>query len=50
MKAVATQGPIAIAIDASLDSFHFYKDGIYYDPNCIVDRVNHAVIKKLILS
>lgn len=43
MKFVATRGPIAIAIDASLSSFQSYKTGVYYDENCSLD-VNHAVL------
>ncbi|XP_030753657.1 cathepsin L-like [Sitophilus oryzae] len=44
--AVSTQGPIAVAIDASREGFQFYSDGIYYDPECGngQDDVNHAVL------
>lgn len=42
-KAVASQGPIAVAIDASQSSFHSYRGGVYYDPRCDSEQLNHAV-------
>ena len=32
--AIATQGPVAVAIDASLKTFSFYAFGVYYDEKC----------------
>ena len=32
--AIATQGPVAVAIDASLKTFSFYAFGVYYDEEC----------------
>ena len=32
--AIATKGPVAVAIDASLKSFSFYAYGVYYDSKC----------------
>lgn len=42
MKAVATVGPIAVAIDASHMSFHSYHSGVYLEPSCM-EKPNHAV-------
>uniref|UniRef100_A0A8C2P3E5 Peptidase C1A papain C-terminal domain-containing protein n=1 Tax=Capra hircus TaxID=9925 RepID=A0A8C2P3E5_CAPHI len=44
MKAVATLGPISVAVDASNPSFQFYKSGIYYEPKCKSESVDHAVL------
>ncbi len=40
--AVATHGPISIAIDASNLSFQNYKKGVYNEPRCRVAKVDHA--------
>ncbi|XP_072284935.1 cathepsin K-like [Pyxicephalus adspersus] len=43
-KAVATVGPISVGIDASLTTFQFYSKGVYYDPECNAEDINHAVL------
>ncbi|CAG0904319.1 unnamed protein product, partial [Darwinula stevensoni] len=43
-KAVATIGPIAIAIDGSSKSFQLYRDGIYFDSECSSEVQTHALL------
>ncbi|XP_028837146.1 cathepsin K [Denticeps clupeoides] len=44
MVAVAKAGPVSVGIDATLSTFQFYKKGVYNDPNCNKDDINHAVL------
>ncbi|KAM5128991.1 cathepsin K-like [Mantella aurantiaca] len=42
--AVGTVGPVSVGIDASLSTFQFYSTGVYYDPQCNAEDINHAVL------
>ena len=46
VDALASVGPVTVAIDASHPSFTYYLSGVYYEPECKndIDDLDHQVL------
>lgn len=44
LQAVASQGPVSVAIDATHPSFSTYSGGVYFEPQCDPSVQDHAVL------
>nr|BAG74347.1 silicatein-G2 [Ephydatia fluviatilis] len=44
MAAVATMGPVAVAVDANTYAFRYYQSGIFSSSACSSTKLNHAMV------
>lgn len=44
MEAIATVGPVAVAIHASHESLHHYQTGVFHEPKCVPEKIDHGVL------
>lgn len=44
LEALAANGPISIAIDASHETFQFYSHGVYDESKCSAQDLDHGVL------
>merc|ERR1711911_67692 len=44
MAAIASVGPVSVAIDASRSSFQLYRSGVYVEPRCSSRSLDHGVL------
>nr|ADQ74586.1 silicatein alpha 3 [Lubomirskia baikalensis] len=44
LSAVASVGPIAVAVDASVNAFMFYQSGVFDSSTCSTSKLNHAML------
>lgn len=42
--AIATIGPISVAIDGEQSSFQFYSSGVYDEPKCSTQYISHSFV------
>ena len=46
---ICTQGPVSVGIDARGSEFQHYSSGVYNNPDCDADKIDHGVSSDLII-